>query len=85
MNQPLAYKAEFDNDTLWVALVDGRVLNAPLVCFPRLQGAAPAQRSNYRISGGGTGLHWDDLDETISVEHLLTGYADRNAQPFTTR
>ena len=45
----------------------------PLAYFSRLFGATPQQREHYVISGGGTGLHWEEIDEDISVEALLTG------------
>lgn len=62
---------------MWVELTDGRQLGVPLAHFPRLLNAAQAQRDDYIISGGGTGLHWDELDEDISVEALLLGIGDR--------
>jgi hypothetical protein len=62
---------------MWLDLSDGRQLGIPLAYFPRLLNATPAQREYYVISGGGTGLHWNDLDEDISVEGLLQGIPDR--------
>jgi hypothetical protein len=73
----LAKRLRFDDDSMWVDLSDGRQLGVPLAYFPRLLNATPAQREQYVISGGGTGLHWDDLDEDISVEGLLQGISDR--------
>jgi hypothetical protein len=67
----------FDADTMWVDLEDGRQLGVPLAYFPRLLNATPAQREKLTISGGGTGLHWDNLDEDISVPSLLLGIGDR--------
>jgi hypothetical protein len=52
-------------------------LGVPLAYFPRLLNAQAAQREQYEISGGGSGLHWDHLDEDISVENLLLGIGDR--------
>jgi hypothetical protein len=75
--EPLATGVRFDTDTLWVELADGRQLGVPLAYFPRLLRATPAQRSKCIISGGGKGLHWDDLDEDISVPGLLMGIRDR--------
>lgn len=69
----------FDEDSVWVELVDGRVLGAPLAWFPRLLHATPEQRAQVEISGGETGLHWDELDEDISVAGLLAGRPDRAA------
>lgn len=71
-----ARSLRFDADTLWVDLADGRTLGVPLSWFPRLQNATPAQRAAYAISPSGAGLHWEDLDEDISVEGLLQGRND---------
>lgn len=70
-----ATKAWCDEDSLWVDLSDGRTLGVPLVWFPRLLKASPAQRASVRLST--RGLHWDDIDEDISVEGLLAGQGDR--------
>lgn len=75
--EPRAKKISFDADNMWVELTDGRQLGVPLAYFPRLLNAAQAQRNNYIISGGGTGLHWEELDEDISVKGLLLGIGDR--------
>lgn len=75
--EPAALRLHFDQDTMWVDLADGRQLGVPLAYFPRLLKATPAQRDSYTLSGGGTGLHWDDLDEDISVAGLLMGIGDR--------
>lgn len=75
--EPLALRLRFDEDTLWVELADGRQLGVPLVYFPRLLNASPSLREGYVISGGGTGLHWDELDEDILVRGLLQGVGDR--------
>jgi hypothetical protein len=78
-HKPQATKVTFDADAFTVYLADGRVLSVPLVFFPRLLHASPDQRACYEISGGGSGLHWDELDEDISVEGLLLGVGDRTA------
>mgnify|MGYP005846541615 FL=1 len=75
--EPRASKITFDMDNMWVELTDGRQLGVPLAYFPRLLNAAQAQRDEYVISGGGTGLHWEELDEDISVKGLLLGVGDR--------
>lgn len=77
MSKPLAVHVRFDDDNMWIALSDGRTLGVPLAYFPRLLKASAEQRSRYVISGAGGGLHWDELDEDISVEHLLMGHGDR--------
>ena len=70
-----AIKVWFDEDSLWTALSDGRVLSVPLVWFPRLLKATPEQRAEVEI--GTRGLHWDQLDEDISVAGLLAGRGDQ--------
>ncbi|MFZ2302332.1 MAG: DUF2442 domain-containing protein [Gallionella sp.] len=69
----LAKAVSFDASTMWVDFTDGRRLGVPMAYFPRLLKAQPEQRLRYEISGGGSGLHWDELDEDISVENLLLG------------
>jgi hypothetical protein len=67
----------FDEETMWVGLSDGRTVGVPLTWFPRLRAATPAQRARYEISVSGHGLHWEELDEDISVSGLLVGQRDR--------
>jgi hypothetical protein len=71
-----ASKVWFDKENLWVSLRDGRQLSIPLAYFPRLLKASVAMRKKYKLSGGGTGIHWDELDEDISVPGLLLGQGD---------
>ncbi len=69
-----AKSVRFDENSTWVDLSDGRVIAAPLVWFPRLLHATPEQRQRVEISV--KGLHWDELDEDISVAGLLAGVGD---------
>jgi hypothetical protein len=71
-----AIAVRFDDVTMWVELDDGRTLGVPLAWFPRLLHATPEQRMQYRIGVTGNGLHWEELDEDISVEGLLAGRGD---------
>jgi hypothetical protein len=64
----------FDADNMWVALGDGRTVGVPLAWFPRLLRATPKQREQVRLSS--RGLHWEALDEDISVAGLLAGLGD---------
>ncbi len=73
---PSATEIRFDADSMWVSLSDGRVLGVPLAWFPRLLHALPEQRLQVRISP--RGLHWDTLDEDISIAGLLAGQGDRS-------
>jgi hypothetical protein len=76
---PRARRIWFDDENLWVELMDSRQLGVPLTYFPKLLKASLEQRTCYEISGGGTGLHWDALDEDISVPGLLAGVAHQAA------
>ena len=76
MNSSVRAKSvRFDEDSFWLDLSDGRTLGVPLAWFPRLLHASRAQRQNVTISA--RGLHWEDLDEDISVEGLLNGQGDQ--------
>jgi hypothetical protein len=70
-----AKSVRFDEDSFWVELSDGRTLGVPLAWFPRLLRGTIAQREAVALSS--RGLHWDELDEDISVEGLLVGRGDR--------
>lgn len=70
---PHAIHVVITDDTLHVELNDGRTLSVPVEWFPRLAHGTSAERSNWRLVGRGQGIHWDDLDEDISVEGLLAG------------
>ncbi len=70
----LAKSVRFDENSMWVELADGRTLGIPLAWFPRLLHAAPVERTAVEISSWG--LHWDALDEDISIPGLLAGRGD---------
>jgi uncharacterized protein DUF2442 len=76
--EAVAVAAWFDEDNLWVRLADGRQLAVPLAYFPRLLGASEERRSKVLLLGGGRGLHWEEIDEDISVRGLLLGFGDRS-------
>jgi hypothetical protein len=69
--QVFAKNISFENDMLCVDLMDGREINVPLTWFPKLSKATPAQLNNWRFIGKGLGVHWEELDEDISIEGLL--------------
>ncbi len=60
-------------ETFSVDLVDGRTISVPYAWYPRLLHATPKERENWKICGGGFGIHWPDLDEDLSTEGLLRG------------
>ena len=61
------------DDSLTVELSDGRTISVPTAWYPRLLHATPRERKNWRLIGQGHGVHWEALDEDISVENLLAG------------
>jgi hypothetical protein len=69
-----ATRVHFDQDSLWVELSDGRTISVPLAWFPRLLHSTAEQRERVRISS--RGLHWEALDEDISIAGLLAGESD---------
>lgn len=72
-----ATDVRFDDHVMWVDLSDGRTLGVPLAWFPRLLNASPAKRKEVEISP--FGLHWETLDEDISIAGLLAGRGDQTA------
>ncbi len=74
-----ATAVRFDDHMMWVDLTDGRTLGVPLAWFPRLLRASPAERERVEISR--IGLHWESLDEDISIAGLIAGRRDLTRQP----
>ncbi len=69
--EALAVNVSCTDDDLSVALSDGRTVAVPLAWFPRLVGASAKQRADWELIGGGVGIHWEAVDEDISVASLL--------------
>jgi hypothetical protein len=67
----LASRVWFTNDMLYVLLQDGREIGVPLLWFPRLRKASKEQLNDWRFIGRGIGIHWEELDEDISISALL--------------
>ena len=72
---PEAVSVDFDDDQMWVHLDDGRTLGIPLAWFPRLLHGSPEARRSVSISP--SGLHWEELDEDISIAGLIAGRGDQ--------
>jgi hypothetical protein len=70
-----------DEHSLRADLADGRTITVPLAWFPRLLHASAEQRSNWRLAGGGFGIHWPDVDEDLSAEGLLRGAPAATRRP----
>jgi hypothetical protein len=77
---PLAQSVKVTEDTLHVDLSDGRTISAPLAWYPRLLHARPAERQDWRLIAKGRAIHWQAIDEDISVEGLLAGRASGESQ-----
>jgi hypothetical protein len=77
---PYAENVMITEDTLNVDLSDGRTISVPLNWFPRLLHASQKHRNNWRLIGKGHGIHWDDIDEDISVEGLIAGQPSGESQ-----
>lgn len=77
---PKAENVKITEDTLIVDLSDGRTISVPLEWFPRLVYATSKELNNWRLIGRGHGIHWEDIDEDISVEGLLAGKPSGESQ-----
>ena len=69
----LAKTVKFKDEMMEVRLTDGRIISVPIIWFPLLHEATSEQREHYEIGGGGASLHWEEIDEDISVAGLLAG------------
>ena len=69
----LAKDVKFAEDMMQVHLTDGRIISVPVIWFPLLHEATPEQREKYEIGAGGASLHWEEIDEDISISGLLVG------------
>ena len=80
MDIPDAVAVEVSEDAIMVELNDARILSVPLAWYPRLLHGSPEERRKWRLIGSGEGIHWDDLDEDVSVENLLAGRRSGESQ-----
>lgn len=77
---PFAQAVTVTEDTLHVDLSDGRTISVPLAWYPRLLHATADERKSWRLIGKGRGIHWESIDEDISVEGLLLGRPSGESQ-----
>lgn len=80
MEIPNAESVSVSEDAVSVELSDGRSVSVPLAWFPRLLHGTPAERDDWRLIGKGEGIHWEALDEDISIESLLAGRRSGESQ-----
>jgi hypothetical protein len=71
---------EITDDTLAVDLSDGRTISVPLAWYPRLLNGSYEERQDWRLIGDGTGIHWNQLDEDISVKNVVLGQPSGESQ-----
>jgi hypothetical protein len=71
----------FSATHLVATLADGRRIETPLDWYPRLLAATSAMRDNWRLIGTGSGIHWPDLDEDLSIDGMLAGRSARSVLP----
>ena len=77
---PNAQSVTVTDDTLTVDLSDGRTISVPLGWYPRLEHGSHDERAHWRLIGQGAGIHWEDLDEDVSVVGLLAGKRSGESQ-----
>ena len=77
---PSAENITVTEDTLSVDLSDGRTISVPVAWYPRLSHAVQKERENWGLIGRGHGIHWEDIDEDISVEDLIAGKSSGESQ-----
>jgi hypothetical protein len=77
---PEALNVSLTDDTLSVDLNDGRSISVPIAWFPRLLHSNEQERNNWRLIGRGQGIHWEDIDEDISIEGLIAGRPSGESQ-----
>ena len=80
MEVAFAENVSVTEDTLSVELSDGRTLSVPLAWYPRLLHASAEERQRWRLIAKGRGIHWEELDEDISVAGLLAGRPSGESQ-----
>lgn len=80
IDAPSANSVSVSEDTLSVDLSDGRTISVPIGWFPRLVHASPEERTRWRFISNGQGIHWEDIDEDISVAGLLAGKPSGESQ-----
>jgi len=73
ISEAMASDVWFDSDMMHVRLLDGREISMPLERFPKLRDATDEERKRWRLIGKGVRIHWEELDEDISITALLKG------------
>ena len=66
-------------DLLAIVLNSGDVLQARLSDLQTLHKASDAQLKKWRLIGGGIGIHWEALDEDLSLRGFIRDSAQQEA------
>ncbi len=75
LTEPRAVEVKIIEDhAIWTLLEDGREIVVPITWYPRLFRANKEQLNKFRIIGKGSGIHWEDLDEDLSIKGFLLGF-----------
>lgn len=85
INVPFAQHVTVTEDSLSVDLTDGRTISVPLTWYPRLYHGTSSERASWQLIGQGSGIHWPDLDEDISIANLLAGRPSNESQSSLAR
>ncbi len=84
MNELRIHHLSFDGDQMIVGFSDGRGIAVPLASFPRLHAATSIERARWQLIGRGLGVHWESLDEDLSVENILLAYTRGKTSEYAT-
>lgn len=66
-------KAWYENGMICMLMSDNKEIRFPVEKNNKLKNATVKERNNIEIICGGTGLHWPDLDEDLSVIGIIEG------------
>jgi hypothetical protein len=80
LHQVAVQDVQVSDEALTVELMDGRSISVPLAWYPRLWHGTTEERNNWRLIGQGSGVHWQDLDEDVSVEGIILGRPSNESQ-----
>ena len=82
MNDLRIQRVSFPGELMRVEFSDGRTISVPLNYFPRLQAASPSERERWQLIGRGLGVHWEPVDEDLSVENVLLAYSRSKKEEY---
>lgn len=76
----LIYKAEkawYDDGHIFILLIDKKCVSFPISLNKKLSNASIEQLKNLELICDGTGLHWPELDEDLSILGIMEGRFDK--------